>query len=76
MKKLQPYCAVFVLTLVFATTTFAGDIHTPAPPPSVPDASWVTPGDIHTGSEETTSARSETFVDVTLILLQTMLSVL
>jgi hypothetical protein len=77
MRKLQQLCMAGVFTLALTTATFAGDIQTggaPQPPP--PNrASAATPGEISTPGIQSPQAMSDSVIDITLNLLQTMLSV-
>lgn len=71
MKNLRQLCLAVVLTLVVATHTFAGNMHTtvtdpPPPPPSSED----TEGQMPTGSSEAVDPVTQ----MALNLVQSMLS--
>lgn len=77
MKKLQRLCMASAFTLLLTTLTFAGDIQTPgrtAPVPPDPSSTTM-PGDIHTPGLQNSQALDDSFVEIALDLLQTMLSV-
>jgi hypothetical protein len=80
MKKLQHLCMAGLFSLLLTTATFAGEIQTPGftqpplPPPDVLSA--ITPGGIETGpSAQNSQATSDSVTDISLNLLQIMLSV-
>lgn len=78
MNRLQQLCMAAVFTIVLATTTFAGEIHTPGivqPPPPPPSASATIAGEIQTGGKDDADSESQLIEDITLALLRTMLSV-
>jgi hypothetical protein len=76
MKKAQRLCLVSVFILVLTTATFAGEIDTGKTPPPPPVASFVRPGDIHTGREiQNPQGTSESMASIALSLLQSILSV-
>jgi hypothetical protein len=79
MKPLRQLCAIAVLTVVLASSAFAGNIECgDVPPPPVPPASVT--GDMATGITATngTSSTEIAFVDpvteITLNILQSVLS--
>lgn len=80
MKKLRQLCMAGVFTLLLTTATFAGDIHTGGltqqPPPPPVESSPITPGGTETGPGlQNPQGIGDSVVDITLNLLQTMLSV-
>ena len=77
MKKLQQFGITVVLSLIVATSAYAGDIYIGKTPPPPPDPSAAaaagdiaTPGDIHLPG-----APSNSVTDTALNLLQTLLTV-
>ena len=79
MKSLRQLCATLILTIVFATATFAeeGIIHGGAKPPSpAPLASGVIHGGLTTTNTETQTqdATMDFATEMTLLLVQNMLA--
>lgn len=84
MKSLRQFCATLILTVVFATATFAegeGVIHGGAKPPSPPTATATSGGATYGGLTATnieTQNQDATAMDlateITLLLVQNMLA--
>jgi hypothetical protein len=77
MKNIKRLCLVGVFTIVFATSTFAGDIQTGKPSPPPPDQpSATTPRDIDTPrATQYPQGTGDSVADIAMNLLQTMLAV-
>jgi hypothetical protein len=82
MKGYRNAAAALVLTVTFATTTFAGEMHTdaPTPPPTV-----TANGEIHTGAPEgemqtgvaaSTPKAADTVTGIALNLLQSVFALI
>ena len=78
MKTLQHLCLVAVFMLTLTTATFAGEIGTggKTPPPPPPDSATVTTsGETPLEPKDDADCEYQLIEDITLQLLQTMLSV-